>query len=172
MKIVGLVALLIPHGLMSHAACGPDQTTFVACQIEHSSNMLQVCFDDKTATYSFGPENAPDLTLSEPLLDLKYLPWTGAGRSISEAAIFDNGPYSYTAFVGVDRMFGDETEADHPQPHFGGVFVDRDGENILRLYCDRATVDFPWAGDEIFAIKEEAGQVWGSRARVWRDGAG
>jgi len=50
---------------------------------------------------------------------------------------FENDAYLYTVHAGVDRMFGDETEADHLYPFFGGVEVTRNGRAIAGLSRNR-----------------------------------
>jgi hypothetical protein len=151
----------------AHAACGPPQEAFLTCQIEGGSKVLNVCYDDTTVTYTYGPEGAAELTLTEPISTIAYTPWPGVGRAIWEEVTFQNGTYSYTIHAGFDRMFGDETEADNPTPHFGGVVVERDGALVVDLDCIRGTVDAPW-GEGLYSAKEALGLVWNPVAREWQ----
>lgn len=148
------------------AACDADQQTFVSCQIEDRNAQLAVCFDAETVTYSFGPAGNPELTLSEPVTTVAYTPWPGVGRAIWEEVTFQNGNYSYSAYGGFDRMFGDETEEDHPTPQFGGVVVRRDDAIVAELSCDPATVDFGW-GEGLWDAKHAAGLTWDYGTHGW-----
>ncbi|MEL6683990.1 MAG: hypothetical protein AAFN63_01135 [Pseudomonadota bacterium] len=160
-----VVFLLLCAGV-AHADCGPQQQTFMSCQIEGQSEHVSVCFDDDVAEYVFGPEGQPELSLSEPVQTLSYTPWPGVGRSIWEDVTFRNGAYTYTVFGGFDRMFGDETEEDHAQPFFGGVHVRRGDVSVAELTCDRTTVDFAWGGG-LWDAKQAAGMTWNFETRQW-----
>ncbi len=152
------------------ADCTPEQEPFMSCQIEGRNMVLSVCLTADLALYSYGPQaGPPDLTLSEPLVSVAYTPWPGVGRSIWEDVTFINGEYRYTVFAGFDRMFGNETEADHPTPHFGGVTVRQGDVQVAELACDRATVNYgAFGGDPIYEAKIAAGQQWDGREQVWR----
>ncbi|WP_375280424.1 hypothetical protein [Pseudooctadecabacter sp.] len=139
----------------------------MSCQIDQSGQSLRVCFTADTAFYRFGPpKGEPDLEISQPLGFLDYQPWPGVGRSIFETVVFSNEGYDYTVFAGFDRMFGDETEKDHPSPRFGGVTVTRGEEELAALTCSRQTVDFAW-GEGLFEAKQNLGYVWDFDSRSW-----
>lgn len=139
----------------------------MACQIEGRDTFLRVCFTPDTAFYRYGPlKSEPELEISEPVATLDYRPWPGAGRSIFEDVIFTNEGYRYGVFAGIDRMFDDETEDDHPTPRFGGVSVKRGEDTLADLACDRATVDFDW-GEELFEAKQALGYSWDPVDRMW-----
>jgi hypothetical protein len=91
-------------------------------------------------------------------------------RSVWEDVTFTNGDYRYVVHAGVDRMFGDETEADHPTPQFGGVEVRQGDEIVAELTCDRETAIYgAFGGDPIYDVKVAAGQQWDAREHVWRE---
>ncbi len=168
-----LTTALALSASMASAECPAGQDVFMSCQIEGRQTVLSVCLGPELATYSYGPKGGPaELTLSEPLTSLEYTPWPGVGRAIWEEVAFTNGPYRYTVSAGFDRMFGDETEADHPTPYFGGVIVQRDDAVLAELTCDRRLTNFgAFGGDPIYEAKTAAGQEWDSREGVWRDGS-
>lgn len=139
----------------------------MSCQIEQSDSSLRVCFTADTAIYRFGsPKEEPDLEITEPVGSLVYEPWPGVGRSIFETLVFSNEGYDYTVFAGFDRMFGDETEQDHPTPRFGGVTVSRGADELAALSCSRQTVDFVW-GEGLFKAKQNLGYLWDFDSRSW-----
>ncbi len=168
-----LITVLALSAGAANAKCPAGQAVFISCQIEARKTVVKVCLGADRATYSYGPQGGPpELTLSEPLVSLGYTPWPGVGRAIWEDVTFTNGAYSYTVFGGFDRMFGDETEADHPTPHFGGVTVRQDDRIIAELTCDRRMTDYgAFGGDPIYEAKTAAGQEWDDRAQIWRDGS-
>lgn len=164
--LIGIFFLVATN---AQAECAPRQQVFLSCQIEGQTTALEVCFDSSFATYSYGPIGGPaELKLSERLARLGYTPWPGMGRSIWEDVTFTNGDYSYTVFGGFDRMFGDETEEDHPTPLFGGVSVLKGDAEIASLTCDRASVVFGWNGNDIAAAKMNAARELEYHLRSWR----
>jgi len=139
----------------------------MSCNIHDSGKSLRVCFTDTVIYYRFGAAGqAPELELIDQVGTVNYTPWPGLGRAIWEAVIFENNDYSYEVFGGFDRMFGDETDADHPPPHFGGVQVTRGNEVINVLTCARETVEFAW-GEGLFAAKNNLGLVWDFDSKQW-----
>jgi hypothetical protein len=68
----------------------------MSCQISGSAKFLEVCFDDKHATYSFGKAGqVPELTLQTTLAALDYRPWNATGTAIVEEVVFYNKNYAY-----------------------------------------------------------------------------
>ncbi len=166
MRVLPIMVLVVA-ACPAFADCPIGQEEFMSCNIENSKNVLSVCFDDTNAYYSFGPQGrSPDLALSEPIEMIDYTPWPGVGRAIWESLTFRNDEYSYTVVAGFDRMFGDETEEDHPTPHFGEVQVKRDGETLVNLSCERGRTAFAWTPD-IYEAKEAAGYEWDDRNQLW-----
>lgn len=165
--LLRLIMASLASTTAAQAACGPEQETFLTCQIEGGRKTLSVCYDDTTVTYSYGLDGAAELTLTEPISTVSYTPWPGVGRAIWEEVTFQNGNYRYTTYAGFDRMFGDETEANHPTPHFGGVVVERDGVLIVDLDCIRNTVDAPW-GEGLYLAKRTLGLDWDPATAAWR----
>lgn len=167
---MGRISLALCLGTLGgtvQAACGPKEETFMSCRMADQTRVLAVCFDAKVAQYTYGPPGQPELTLSEPVATLDYLPWPGVGSAIWEEVTFTNGPYSYIVSGGFERPFGDEDPPDVP-PRFGGVVVQRDGVTLAELACDPATVDFAW-GEGLWDAKENLGQSWNDVERRWVD---
>ena len=150
----------------ANAACGPDQQTFVSCQIADRGTILAVCFDAQMASYSYGPAGQPELTLQEPVFTLDYTPWPGVGGAIWEEVTFYNGPYSYTVLGGFDRPMDDADMENLAERQFGGVVVRKNGTTLVELTCEPATVDYAW-GEGLWDAKQDAGLSWNTYERIW-----
>ncbi len=161
-----LAAFFACIGSAGAADCGSGLEPFLSCEVGVSKKNLNVCYNDDIVTYSFGPAGDPELVMTETVETIDYRPWSGIGRSIAEQVIFENGEYVYAVYAGVDRMFGDETEADHPTPFFGGVVVTRNGNALADLSCNREETEAPWGG--LYESKLAAGLEWDSVAMEWR----
>ena len=149
------------------AACSDGEDTFMSCQIKNSDRVLRVCFTKDTAHYRFGAlGQPPELSLSEPIASLDYIPWSGVGRSIAEGVIFQNEGYRYVVAAGFERMFGDEEYEDISHRGFGGVRVLLNDDTVTALDCARETVDFAW-GEGLFDLKRNLGFTWNDRTREW-----
>ena len=149
------------------AICGAGEQTFMSCHIAASPKSVEVCFDDKVATYRFGVAGqVPELTLQTTLAALDYRPWTGTGTAISEEVVFYNKTYAYAVRGGYQRPWGDEAYEDVPHRNFGGVSAWRGDKTILDMDCDRATVEFTW---DVLMMKAKAalGLKWDDRALKW-----
>lgn len=150
------------------ADCGGYEGTFLHCQIEDSSKILSVCFDDDFATYRFGPPaGPPDLELIEPIATLTYIPWPGAGSTIWEEVQFTNEGHRYMVVAAIERT----ALTDKPDPiigegYFGGVLVHRGSKEVADLSCDPATVYINYMSGLSFA-KNRLGYVWNVDAQDW-----
>lgn len=166
--IFGAILTCVLPAPAARADCPAGQYLFLSCKIEDRPKYLQVCFDEQAMYYTFGPQNGPaELTLSETYDTLDYTPWPGVGRAIWESVSFTNQDFTYTVYGGFDRMFGDETEDDHPHPHFGSLTVTQGEQTIAELTCDRTTTTFSWP-EEIFGHKEAAGFEWDYSESSWK----
>ncbi|MEX0368224.1 MAG: hypothetical protein AB3N22_19335 [Ruegeria sp.] len=121
------------------AQCG-DQRLVLDCAI--GSKALTVCVSDATATYAFGPRDAPELALTQSLDAVTATPWPGIGRSIYEDVTFTNGSVSYTTWISVDRLAEN-------QPTSGGVIVSQSGKTLAELTCAEGTAQIG-----VFAIAD------------------
>ena len=149
------------------AECGPNEQTFMSCQIENSSDILRVCFDETDIHYRFGPRGkTPELALSDSIAMVDYLPWPGLGRAIWESVTFRTGDYAYEVTGGFERPFDEEAYEDIPHRSFGSVYVTRGGEDLIDLSCDRSTVDFAW-DVRLWTAKTDLGFSWNDREKVW-----
>lgn len=155
-------------GTSASAACAPGEQTFMSCAIDGRSEVLRVCFTETDVFYRFGaPNEVPDLALVSKVADVEYRPWPGVGRSIWETVRFQNDDYAYEVYAGFDRMFGDETEADHPTPSFGGVRALRADMVLQELECRRDTVDYAW-GEGLYDAKRALGLDWNDVDLRWQ----
>ena len=121
MKQLCLAVLICGVGHSGHAECATGLEPFLSCEVGAQGKQLNVCFNSDVIVYSFGRPGDPELVMTETVTGIDYTPWPGIGRSIFETVQFSNGGYDYNVLAGFVRMFGDETEADHPTPFFGGV---------------------------------------------------
>ncbi len=148
------------------ADCQLEQEVFTSCQIEGRGTEVFVCFDNRVATYSYGPiGGAPDLFLSETIERVDFKPWSGVGTAISESVTFYNGDYAYDVGGGFDRPFSDE-EMQQPIRRFGWVEVSENGAVAAYLECLPETVSYGFGGG-IHDAKLAAGQTWDPASLTW-----
>jgi len=132
------------------AACN---LPLMACSFDDGAKTVQVCLSFDQVTYTYGPKfGDPELTLSENVTTIDYLPWPGVGSAIWETVTFYNGDYSYEVLAGFER------DPENPQS-FGGISVRRDDEEVANLTCDPDSVEFGWEV-ALFDAKRAAGQCW------------
>lgn len=74
-----------------------------------NDKIIQVCNENKNIRYSFGKYNdKQEIELVVPKSDLRYKPWTGMGRYISEYLCIPNGSFEYCFNSSVDRSLEDK----------------------------------------------------------------
>ncbi len=141
------------------AACPTDSVVF-ACQIGQKT--LEICDDSGGLVYRFGPANAPELTVSEPLQTVGYAPWSGFGRNRFYTVTFQADGFTYEVYSGFDRI-GD------PPSQEGGVTVRQGGTTLAALTCDPGSV----AGEleVIGSLKQNLGQCFDQDIKSWREGS-
>ena len=162
MRYYWLIYAIAPAGAMS---CAVGETQHFACVI--GTKTVEVCHDDNTARYSFGPAGGTsDLQITKPVTEVDLTPWPGIGRTIWEELTFHNAGHSYTVHASIDRAPPEDETDDIVVTVFGGIIVRRGEEEIADLTCDPGTVDFPW-GHELFDAKEAAGQCYDPGTRGW-----
>jgi len=142
-----------------------------SCTFNGGVKTVMVCLKADTVTYDYGPTGGtPELSLEVAIRDVDYVPWSGSGRSISEAIVFHNQGYHYEVYSGANKP--DETG--EIGPLFGGLVVSQgshgDAKDTLlaRLTCDVGSVK--WGGfgtGGIYGAKTAAGQCYDPREQVW-----
>jgi hypothetical protein len=138
----------------AQAACQGD--TAFSCQI--GAKTLQVCYWKGALIYAFGPENAPELTIAQPLETADYTPWPGIGRAIWDSVAFTNQGTTYDVWTAFDRL-------DENAVLEGGVNV-LEGDTLLAtLTCDRGSV--ATALDTVGILKAGIGQCWDHESLTW-----
>ena len=147
------LALCLPSAAL---ACPGD--LLLSCPI--GKKRLELCLDDATLTYSFGPAGRPELVLPTPIRDAAYQPWSGVGRAMWDAVSFQNKDITYEVWTSFDRL--DETAVWE-----GGVNVLRGDALQASLTCAKGSV----AGDlyPVMEAKLAAGQCWNRDAHHWQD---
>jgi hypothetical protein len=148
-----LLTLFLPTAAM--AECINDTEVF-SCQIGEKT--LLVCHWKGALIYSFGPANAPDLTIAEPLETVAYTPWPGFSRSIWSAVRFENKGISYEVWSSFDRM--DENAVQE-----GGVTVLEGDVTLASLTCNRGSVSRDL--EVISELKSSIGQCWDFASQSW-----
>ena len=136
------------------AACQGD--TAFSCRIGQKT--LEVCYWKGALIYGFGPDSAPELSITEPLETAAYTPWPGIGRAIWESVVFQNDAIGYEVWTSFDRL--DETAVLE-----GGVNVLEGDEILATLACDKGSVTH--ALDTISELKAGIGQCWDYDSRSW-----
>ncbi|MDQ2093252.1 hypothetical protein [Rhodalgimonas zhirmunskyi] len=145
------------------AGCVSEEMTFVSCTVK-GGKMLSVCLEGDMAVYRFGPEGAPEITLSEPLATIDYRPWPGIGSTIWEVVRFTNGDITYAVNGSILRIAADEADG----PNLGGGVEVWRGENLLAtLECLPSSVAFPWS-QTIGDAKRAAGLEWFPEDQSWK----
>ncbi len=163
---IGLFCIGVFLATDAAAGCPPGQEVFTSCQIEGRGTEVFVCFDNRDATYSYGPiGGAPDLVLSETIERVDFEPWSGVGTAIRESVTFYNGDYGYDVGGGFDRPFSDE-EMQQPIRRFGWVEVTESGAVAAYLECIPETVSYGFGGG-IHDAKVAAGQTWDPASLTW-----
>ena len=163
---VGLLVVATVLASRAAADCPPGQEAFTSCQIKGRTTEVLVCFDDRIATYSYGPlGGAPELFLSETIDAVDYEPWSGLGKAISESVTFYNGDYAYVVGGGFDRPFSAE-EMERGPGRFGWLEVTRSGARVASLECIPETVSYGFGGG-IHDAKIAAGLDWDSASGTW-----
>jgi hypothetical protein len=151
MRLILALALLAAP---AHADCQGD--TAFSCRIGQKT--LEVCYWKGALIYGFGPDNAPELSIAEPLETALYTPWPGIGRAIWESVVFQNDGIGYEVWTSFDRL-------DATAVLEGGVNV-LEGDKILAtLTCDKGSVTH--ALDAISELKAGIGQCWDYDSRSW-----
>lgn len=151
MRPIALILALLPAPAL---AC---TDAVLSCQIGGKS--LQICADAAALSYSFGPKDQPELTLTAAMADGPVEPWPGVGGSIWETARFVNGETTYEVWISEDR-----NSDDHPMD--AGVNVMKGDETLAALSCDTGSL----TGNGVFALSDAmaaAGFCWNLDAQSW-----
>lgn len=149
------------------ADCLAGQELFTSCQIADRATEVAVCFDDQIATYRYGPiGGAPELTLSESIAQVDFVPWPGVGRSIYEYVTFFNGAFSYEVGGGFQRPVDNGEETEENTEKYGWLTIEKDGEAVSSLECRPETVTYGFGGG-IYDAKRAAGLEWDSGSKTW-----
>ena len=157
--VVLAVALCAPGVVVADCA----GVTIMACPVEGSGKILEVCAEPKGFTYSFGPAGAPELRLAAPYAKGPVIPWPGVGRAIWSAVRFPAEGFAYEAWISVDRLTEDSAPV-------GGVdvFAMPGDELVASIDCRPG----PWFGD-IMGPEDamaDAGYCWDWAMGLWREG--
>ncbi len=120
---------------------------------------MQICHWKGALIYNFGPLDAPELSIAEPLETVAFTPWPGVGRYIWEKVSFRNGAFAYEVYSSVERG------PDAATGQVGTITVFEGDTEIVHLTCDADTI----AGslDRIYDLKQSIGQCWDADSKTW-----
>jgi hypothetical protein len=152
-----LLALFLPTAAIADCI---NETEVFSCQIGNKT--LEICHWKGALIYSFGPANAPDLTIAEPLETVAFTPWPGVGSAIWENVAFHNQGYTYEVWTAVER------NPEDTRPLQGGVNVLKGEELQAQLTCDNGTAS--QSLDAIYELKTAIGQCWDFDQDRWITG--
>ncbi|MCK4712099.1 MAG: hypothetical protein KAT26_04390 [Marinosulfonomonas sp.] len=166
-----LISLSIISG-PAFAQCASLDDTFMSCTLANGRKAVHVCVDGPDLTYSFGRiGQAPELTLSVPVVDANYIPWPGISN-IFETVIFTNRKISYVVTGGKHRIYPKQDDGEIEVEVWGNIEVienrnDVENEKVLAvLECDAGSVHFSYGGS-IYDAKKAANQCWNSYDQQW-----
>lgn len=152
MRRLALILLAGPAA----ADCTPGETVF-SCQVGQKA--LEICYEQETLIYNFGPPGAPELVIAEPLASATYQPWPGVSSSIWETLSFFNAGYVYDVTTSVSRDAGaDETLQ-------GAITVWQNDSIVAEVACDHGTASNSL--DVVWNMKEAIGQCWDFENQTW-----
>jgi hypothetical protein len=158
MRAALLLTLLL--AAPAQAACQNDLTIF-SCKI--GAKTLQVCEWKGMLIYQFGPEGAPELSLTTPIQDADFTPWPGIGRTMWNELAFHNDGVTYRVWSSLEKQL----EENQPEPQVeGGVSVTRGEAELASLTCTPGSVTA--ALDVIYDRKTAIGQCWDYEANRWQ----
>ena len=143
------------------AGCPPGSAVLVNCTLENAAKVLTTCQIGDQVTYAYGRVNAaPDLQMTRHVRDVHMTPWPGIGMSIWEDFTLVNQGYAYTVFYSFRREPG-------AMDLNAGVLVSRGDEQLARIECDPASIDFAGNGLPLWDAKHAAGQTWSYEQHMW-----
>ncbi|KPD12708.1 hypothetical protein AN476_09060 [Phaeobacter sp. 11ANDIMAR09] len=155
--------LVLLASVQSAGACPVSSQTLVSCSFKGGSKVLTTCLSGNQVSYAFGGrDEEPDLALRRNVRNVGMVPWPGIGGAIWEEFTLKNKGISYTVYYSQERNAGEGA------PLTGGVIVERGGEELAHLRCDRGSVESSGYGLPLFEAKERAGQVYSLEAGSWQ----
>lgn len=110
------------------AACPSEQATVFSCTTKKAKT-IEVCDLGDKISYSFGPTNKPELSISVPRSLATTRQWEGMGRTISYSVDVPNGKTIYSVYWAVDRLSDSHDIA-------AGVEVIINGKSAANVSCD------------------------------------
>jgi hypothetical protein len=106
--------------------------TLFSCMTEKGKR-VQFCQQGDTVTYSFGPEGAPEITLSVKNSEVMSRLWDGMGSNEFNEVYVPNGDVMYMAYTSFIHPRGDE-EAVAPT---AGLTVLKKGKSVAEIKCGK-----------------------------------
>ena len=126
------------------------------------AQQLSVALAGDTAIYTFGPQGAPEMTISAAPRDLNYLPWDGMGSSMPEAVQFANAGTTYEVWYAVQKQMDENAPL---APTQGGVRVMQGDAMLADLVC--TAPPSVYALERIYDAKLAAGQGYDWQSQSW-----
>jgi hypothetical protein len=158
MRTLALLLALLP--LPAAAAC-PNDSAIFSCTI--GAKPLQVCHWKGALIYQFGPIDAPELSIAEPVETVAFTPWPGIGRTMWDSVAFQNDGVRYEVYASLEMQL----EEDMPEPQLqGGVTVLKGDEILASLTCNEGSVTSFL--DTVSTMKAEIGQCFDHATQTWQ----
>lgn len=150
-----LISLSSPSWGQAAEACGSADDHLFYCTFDESARKVGLCHYDGNITYEFGPvDGSPELSMTRPVRDVQYTPFSWASRTIFESVALFNGDTRYEVFASTARgPYDGLTE--------GGIVVTLPNQSPLTLTCDAGSV---WPKDPFDGIGQ-IGSFIGSVAK-------
>lgn len=149
-------------GLAFGALLASDAAGEVLFDCALGNKQLSVTLEGGTATYTFGPKGAPEMTITAAPRDLNYVPWNGIGRFMPEAVEFENQGTIYQLWYGLEKLIDENAPL---PPIRGGVWVMKGDEVLADLVCD--SPPSVYALEAIYDAKLAAGQCYDWESQSW-----
>ncbi|QPH54907.1 hypothetical protein [Pontivivens ytuae] len=164
MRISILAACVFAAAGQAASACGE---LIQSCTFEHGRDAVRICLIDGFVTYDYGPAGGPpELSLSVPIEEADYYPWSGSGSTVWEMITFHNEAYAYHVAAGFHKLREGE---DTPRPPFGSIEVTYQGDLISSRACDAGSVQWGYGDGGLYGAKTAAGLCWADHPDfVWR----
>jgi len=138
-----LISLSGPSWGQAAEACGSADDHLFYCTFDEGARKVGLCHYDGNITYEFGPANgAPELSMTRPVRDVQYTPFSWASQTIFESVALLNGDTRYEVFSSTARgPYDGKTE--------GGIVVTLPNKPPVTLTCDAGSV---WPKDPFEGI--------------------
>lgn len=150
---------------LAQAECPAYQETFLSCSFD-GGKIVDVCINEDSLGYAFGPKGAPELVIEHPIDEIEYTPWPGVSSTIWETVTFRNNGFSYAVTGYMIREFPEGEDEEITVVHGGVIDVYEGNEKLVTLNCNPENAVFVWT-DALERAKKEAGRCYDFGVETW-----